>query len=557
LSSLPSPDAKPAHYDRVVDQAAWSVRAAAARPLILDFIDFARRDKKALAVLDPQRGASGRLRTLIGGVALARALRPHWEAQARVGVLLPPSLGGIVANLAAALAGRTVVNFNYTAGQKAMSASAEQAGVRTVLTSKVFLDKANVPLPHGVAPLWIEEIGKGIGKLARLRAAAAAAWLPKGQLLRSCGGNAELSADDPVTIIFSSGSTGDPKGVPLTHRNIASNVDAASYVLPLGEGDRILGILPLFHAFGYMVQWFALNRGMALATYPNPRDADGIKKTVRDGRATVLITTPTFLQMWLRRCEPDDFRSLRLVITGAERLSDALADAFAARFGVRPLEGYGLTECAPVVAVSTPGVPERGVPAGAKTGFVGRPLPGVKIKIADPDTLEDLGPKTPGMILVKGPNVMTGYLGRPELTQNAFKAGYYVTGDLGYVDDDGLLKISDRLARFAKIGGEMVPHGRIEDALHEAAEVEAGAFAVTSIPDHKKGEQLVVLTTLPTDRVPALLAKLPKLGLPNLWLPAERNFVHVRELPVLGTGKLDLRAVKQKAVEAVGSRVSA
>jgi acyl-[acyl-carrier-protein]-phospholipid O-acyltransferase/long-chain-fatty-acid--[acyl-carrier-protein] ligase len=152
---------------------------------------------------------------------------------------------------------------------------------------------------------------------------------------------------------------------------------------------------------------------------------------------------------------------------------------------------------------------------------------------------------------------MTGYLGRPELTQNAFKAGYYVTGDLGYVDDDGLLKISDRLARFAKIGGEMVPHGRIEDALHEAAEVEAGAFAVTSIPDHKKGEQLVVLTTLPTDRVPALLAKLPKLGLPNLWLPAERNFVHVRELPVLGTGKLDLRAVKQKAVEAVGSRVSA
>ncbi len=553
---MPEQDPTP-RYDRVVDQAAWAARAAAARPLILDFIEFARRDRNALAVRDPQRGVTSRMRTLIGAVALARALRPRWAGQARVGVLLPPSLGGIVANLAAALAGRTVVNLNYTAGARAMGASAQQAGLRTLLTSKVFLEKANLEVPAGVEPIWIEEVAASIGKLAKLRAAAAAAWLPKIQLLRSCGANAPLSADDPVTIIFSSGSTGDPKGVPLSHRNIASNVDAAAYVLPLCESDRILGILPLFHAFGYMVTWFALNRGMSLATYPNPRDADGIKKTMREAGATVIITTPTFLQMWLRRCEPDDFHSLRLVITGAERLSDALADAFAERFGVRPLEGYGLTECAPVVAVGTPGVPGRGVPEGTRLGFVGRPLPGVRIKIVDPDTLQDLAPHKEGMILVKGPNVMTGYLGRPDLTQAAFKAGYYITGDLGYLDDDGLLKISDRLARFAKIGGEMVPHGRIEDALHTAAEVDTGAFAVTSISCAKKGEQLVVLSTLGLDLVPMLLAKLPRLGLPNLWIPSERNFISVRELPVLGTGKLDLRAVKQRAIDAVGSRVTA
>jgi len=550
----PSPTV--ARLDRLVDEAAWAARAEATRPLVLDFIDRARRNRQALAVHDPMSGPATSMRALIGGVAVARALRADWRQQPCVGVLLPPSLGGIVANLAAALAGRTVVNLNYTAGVAGMSAAVQQAGLRTVLTSRQFVQKADLQLPQDVTPLWIEDVRARIGKVDRLRAAAAAALLPKVRLLRACGASGEMSADDPVTIIFSSGSTGDPKGVPLSHRNIASNVDAASHVLPLDHTDRILGILPLFHAFGYMVMWFALNRGMALATFPNPRDPEGIAKAMRDGGATVIITTPTFLQMWMRRCEPQDFRTLRLVITGAERLTDSVADAFAARFGVRPLEGYGLTECAPVVAVSTPGVPTRGVPAGERTGSVGRPLPGVKIKIVDPETLADLPPHTPGLILVKGPNVMSGYLGQPDLTRASFKTGYYITGDIGCLDEDGLLKISDRLARFAKIGGEMVPHGKVEDALHAAAEVEAGVFAVTSIPCPKKSEQLVVLHTLAPERLPGVLAKLPRLGLPNLWIPAERNFVAVRELPLLGSGKLDLRAVRQRAEDAIARRVS-
>ncbi|HLU40077.1 MAG TPA: AMP-binding protein [Planctomycetota bacterium] len=543
------------NYERVVDQAAWAARAAAARPLILDFISRARESKKQRAIYDPLRGELSRMRTLIGAVALARALRGAWEGQSRVGVLLPPSAGGILANLAAALAGRVVVNLNYSAGTAMMTTTARQAGLRTVVTSRLFLEKANLELPQGVEPIWIEDVRDRIGKVARIRAALAAALLPPTALMRSCGAAAPLSADDPVTIIFSSGSTGDPKGVPLSHRNIASNVDAASFVLPLDERDCILGILPLFHAFGYMVMWFALNRGMSIATYPNPRDAEGIAKTAREAGVSVVITTPTFLQMWSRRCTPADFHRLRLVVTGAERLSDALADAFEARFGVRPIEGYGMTECAPVVAVCTPGVPERGIPPGTKNGFVGRPLPGVRVKIVDPDTMEELPPGTPGMILVKGPNVMTCYLDRPDLTRAAFHAGYYVSGDLGYLED-GMLKIADRLARFAKIGGEMVPHGRIEDALHEAAGIEAGAFAVTSVPCPRKGEQLVVLHTLPPEKLPACLSRLARLGLPNLWLPPERNYVAVRELPVLGSGKLDLRAVRQRALEALGQRVS-
>lgn len=565
---MPSPTPKPraalpqtplnsaTRFDRIVDEAAWAARAEAARPLVLDFIARARHAKKALAVHDATRGPMSAMHTLIGGVALARALRAQWRDQRCVGILLPPSLGGILANLAAALAGRTVVNLNYTAGVAAMGASARQAGLRTVLTSREFVAKADLKVPDGVTPIWIEDVRDRIGKVARLRAALAATLLPKIQLLRSCGAAGEMSSDDPVTIIFSSGSTGDPKGVPLSHRNIASNVDAASHVLPLDDRDRILGILPLFHAFGYMVMWFGLNRGMALATYPNPRDTDGIAKTMREGGVTVIITTPTFLQMWMRRCDPQDFRTLRLVVTGAERLSDAVADAFAKRFGIRPVEGYGLTECAPVVAVGTPGVPERNVPESMRTGFVGRPLPGVRVKIVDPDTLEDLPPATPGMILIKGPNVMSGYLGQPELTRAAFTAGFYITGDLGYLDQDGLLKISDRIARFAKIGGEMVPHGQVEDALHQAAGVEGGVFAVTSVPCAKKGEQLVALHMLPPERVAGVLAKLPRLGLPNLWLPSERNFIAVREIPVLGTGKLDLRAVRKLAQDAIASRVT-
>jgi acyl-[acyl-carrier-protein]-phospholipid O-acyltransferase/long-chain-fatty-acid--[acyl-carrier-protein] ligase len=267
-------------------------------------------------------------------------------------------------------------------------------------------------------------------------------------------------------------------------------------------------------------------------------------------RLTFLLATPTFLQLYLRRCTPAQFGSLRIVLTGAEKLSDRLAEAFEEQFGIRPLEGYGTTECAPAVAVSVPDYRAPGFyQPGSRRGCVGQPLPGVAVRVVDPDTLAVLPPRTPGMLLVKGPNVMQGYLGRPDLTAEVVRDGWYVTGDIAVVDDDGFIRIVDRLSRFSKIGGEMVPHGRVEDALHEAAEVGTQVFAVASVPDERKGERLGVLHTLDEAALPPIVEKLAAAGLPNLFIPRLDSFVKVDRLPLLGSGKLDLRAIKQIAIE--------
>jgi acyl-[acyl-carrier-protein]-phospholipid O-acyltransferase/long-chain-fatty-acid--[acyl-carrier-protein] ligase len=266
------------------------------------------------------------------------------------------------------------------------------------------------------------------------------------------------------------------------------------------------------------------------------------------------MATPTFLQIYMRRCTPAQFGSLRIVLAGAERLSEKLATAFEDHFGIRPLEGYGATECAPAIAVSAPDFRAPGFyQPGARRGFVGQPLPGVAIRVVDPDSHEPLPPGTPGLLLVKGPNVMKGYLGRDDLTAGVMREGWYVTGDIATIDEDGFLRISDRLSRFSKIGGEMVPHGRVEQALQDAAGEAAQVFAVTAIEDERKGERLAVLHTLDEARVPEILARLAESGLPNLFLPRRDHFVRVDALPMLGTGKLDLREVRRLARAALPS----
>jgi acyl-[acyl-carrier-protein]-phospholipid O-acyltransferase/long-chain-fatty-acid--[acyl-carrier-protein] ligase len=239
-----------------------------------------------------------------------------------------------------------------------------------------------------------------------------------------------------------------------------------------------------------------------------------------------------------------------MVITGAEKLPPPLAQAFQDQFGVSPVEGYGVTECAPVIAVNCPDFRAAGFfqPA-SRRGTVGQPLPGVSVQIVDPDSFAVLPPNTPGMLLVKGPNVMKGYLGQADLTAQVIRDGWYVTGDIAKLDDDGFLTITDRLSRFSKIGGEMVPHGKVEEALHLAAEADTQVFAVTGIPDEKKGERLAVLHTLDEARIPAILDKVSASGLPNLFIPSKHQFVKVEALPVLGTGKLDLRGIKRIALE--------
>ena len=552
---VPLPPETPLHAVRQaihdLDQEAWAHRKADRRPLHHGFIRRARRHPARLAFTDPQRPRVSGIGALAGAVALARALRPHWGDGPNVGILLPSSVAAALVNLAASIAGRASVNLNFTSGRAGMESAARQAGLRTVVTSRAFLEKAKLELPGGVEPVWLEDIGAGIGLADRLRALAIA-WLAPIRLLeRLSGSDRRPTVDDPATIIFSSGSTGEPKGVILSHFNIDSNVEAITQVFRIRPTDRLLGILPLFHSFGYTSLWLAGNYGMGTVFHANPLEAAAVGELVERHRATILLATPTFLQLYQRRCTPAQFGSLRLVIAGAEKLSEGVAEAFEDHFGIRPLEGYGMTECSPVVAVSTLDYRAPGFfQPGARRGYVGQPLPGVSVRVVDPDTSEPLDPGREGMLWVKGPNVMRGYLGRDDLTAAVLRDGWYVTGDIGLRDEDGFLKVTGRLSRFSKIGGEMVPHGRVEEALHEAIGADAQVFAVTAVGDESKGERLAVLHTLDEGRVAEALRKVSAAGLPNLFLPRRDHFLKVDAIPILGTGKLDLRAIKQAAQEA-------
>ncbi len=556
----PLPPGTPLHGLRRAVQdlgeAAWRLRRADRRPLHHTFVRAARRRPFRFAMADAARPRVSRLGALAGAIALARALRPHWNGQDAVGILLPPSVPGALVNLAAALAGRISVNLNYTAGRAGMASAARQAGLRTVVTNRAFLEKARCAVPEEVAPLWIEDMPAAIGRGARLGALVLALLAPVRLLERACGARRRPGLDDVVTVIFSSGSTGDPKGILLTHANVDANVEAVAQVARLERGDRILGILPFFHSFGYMATlWLTANRGLGAVYHPNPLDAAAIGGLVHRHRVTLLVATPTFLQLYLRRCSPAQFGSLRMVLAGAEKLPERLAQAFEDHFGIRPLEGYGTTECAPVIAVSVTDFRAPGFfQPGSRRGFVGQPLPGISARIVDSDTFEPLPPGSPGLLLVKGPNVMRGYLGRDDLTAQAMRDGWYITGDVAQMDEDGFLRITDRLSRFSKIGGEMVPHGRVADAPHAAAGAAGQVFAVTAVPDERKGESLAVLHTLDEAAIPPILEKLAAGGLPNLFIPRPDRFVKVDALPILGTGKLALREVKRIAAERLAAR---
>lgn len=538
-----------------LDNAAEAFRKADRRPLHHGFIRQARRNAGRLALADLQKPSMSYGRTLAAALAFGRHIRSRWEGQENVGVMLPASMGAAVVNIAAALAGKAVVNLNFTAGRSGMESAARLAGLKTLVTSRVFLQKARLEPPHGLEVIYAEDEMAAITRLDRLKALAMAFVAPIRSLERYVGAERTVRVEDVATIIFSSGSTGDPKGVVLTHDNIVSDIEAIRRMYRVLPHDRLASILPFFHSFGYTMFWFAKTSGMGSAFHPSPLDALGVGLLVERFRLTVLMATPTFLNLYIRRCAPGQFGSLRLVLAGAEKLPDSLCAAFEDTFGIRPMEGYGLTECAPVVAVNcfdyrAPGFFQP----GSRRGYVGQPLPGVSIRIVSPTSHETLGANEEGLVLIKGPNVMTGYLGRPDLTEKAFLDGWYNSGDLGLMSDDGFLKITGRLSRFSKIGGEMVPHGRVEEALQEAVKADTQQFAVTAVGDPKKGEKLTVLTTLDDARVDEALKRLGEMGLPNLFIPRRDHVFRVPAIPMLGSGKLDLRAVQKLAEESLAAR---
>ncbi len=443
------------------------------------------------------------------------------------------------------------MNLNFTAGKRGMESAASQAGLRTVVTNGLFLAKAELTLPDGVKPIWIEEVSKEIGAADRIVAMLLALLAPVRRLERACGAVRPVRAEDLVTIIFSSGSTGEPKGVPLSHFNVDSNLRGCLQIVPISSRDRLLGMLPFFHSFGFMATlWMVANIGVPVIYHPSPLDATAIGDLVRRYRATIMFATPTFIQLYTRRLTPGQFGSLRLVVVGAEKLQTAIADAFRDHFGFDPLEGYGITETAPVIAVNVPDFRAAGLyQPGWRRGTVGQTVPGVSVRVVDPETDEILPPDEEGMLLVRGPNVMGGYLGRPDLSAEVLRDGWYVTGDIGKLDEDGFLTITDRYSRFSKIGGEMVPHGVVEEALERCSGVEDRSFAVTAVADVRKGERLAVVHTLNDEDVPGVLDRLRTSDLPNLFRPRKDDFIRVDDIPLLGSGKTDLKAVKEIARE--------
>jgi acyl-[acyl-carrier-protein]-phospholipid O-acyltransferase / long-chain-fatty-acid--[acyl-carrier-protein] ligase len=525
---------------------AWIERKGLMQPLHRSFVRTARRHPFRFAMGDLRMPRMNFFNALARTVYVARRLRPFWEGQDKVGVLLPPSVGGALVNLAALFMGKVPVNLNYTTSEETIASCVRQCGIKTVVSSRAFLEKVKLQTPGRL--LLLEEIAANPRFLERL-AAFLICLLPAPLVERSLGNSRGPDMDDLATIIFSSGSTGEPKGVMQSHFNIASNVDQLEQVFRLTGRDRMLGVLPFFHSFGFTgTLCLTGSLGLGVCYHPTPLDAEAVGRLVRKYAVTFLLTTPTFLQLYLRGCAPEDFGSLRVVIAGAEKLPERLAIAFEDKFGIRPLEGYGCTECAPVVAASALDHRSAGYrQVGARRGKVGRPLPGMSLRVVDPATHRALPFGEPGLLLVRGPNVMPGYLGRLAQTAEVLREGWYETGDIAMVDEEGFLQITDRLSRFSKIGGEMVPHIKIEEKLHELAGAWERQFVVTGVGDEKKGERLVVLHCLDEASLRAILDKLPGCGLPNLWIPKRSQFFQVEEMPALGSGKLDLRKVRELA----------
>lgn len=517
----------------------------------------AKRVGAELALADTQGEAFSGERCLTLGLCLARRIRRQ-AGEPHIGVLMPASADGALLNMAVLCAGKTVVNLDYSAGEAALRHVLEHAAIKTIYSSQRFLEQLEQQgvmwpaLLAGRRVVTIESLRAGIKPLARGAQNLAVTLLPAFALERCF-----LPRIDPQTaaaIVFSSGTEDTPKGVMLSHRNILANTRQITDVLNMEERDVVLGSLPLFHAFGMTVTTFMpLLEGLPLVCHADPGDVLGAAKAIAEYRVTVLCGTASLLRLYTRhqRVHPLMLRSLRVVVAGAEKLNEDVRDAFKLKFGKEVYEGYGATETTPVASVNLPDQLDTRywqVQLGGKPGTVGMPLPGSSCKIVDPDTLEELPTGRDGLILIGGCQVMLGYLNEPERTQAAIIEAdgvrWYKTGDKGHLDADGFLTVIDRYSRFAKIGGEMVSLGAVEETLRRVLAALEVDVAAVSAPDEKRGERVVAL--IATEHGGSdIHGRLSAAGLPPLLMPAEIYLV--QEIPKLGSGKTDHEASRRLA----------
>jgi acyl-[acyl-carrier-protein]-phospholipid O-acyltransferase/long-chain-fatty-acid--[acyl-carrier-protein] ligase len=501
--------------------------------------------KKCMA--DSSGRALSYAKAFIGALALSRVINRKCRDDKMIGILLPNSVGTSLINVAISILGKCPVNLNFTASAESVSKSIQKCGIKHIYSSKKFVEKADIKIREEI--IWVEDLIHEIRFIDRLFSLSCFMFLPKILFRKICfKGDKEGSL---ATVMFSSGSTGEPKGVMLTHTNISSNIEGLYQVFHTQKSDVVLGIIPLFHSFGFTgALWYPLITGMGVVYHSNPLDFKVAGELVEKHNVTILMATPTFLMGHIRKCTPEQFASLRYVVAGAEKLKERIAHAFTKKFKIEPLEGYGCTELSPIVSVNVPDVVHGNIrQVGAKQGTIGRPLPGITARVVNPDTFDELQAGEDGLLLIKGPNVMLGYLDDKEKTRDVMYNEWYITGDIAIIDEDGFITIKDRLSRFSKIGGEMVPHIKIEEEIHTMLGITSEQIcAVTSAPDNRKGESLAVLYTGDID-IEQLCRSMSDSELPKLWLPKQSAYYQVDEIPVLGSGKLDLKKIKTIALE--------
>jgi acyl-[acyl-carrier-protein]-phospholipid O-acyltransferase/long-chain-fatty-acid--[acyl-carrier-protein] ligase len=560
----PLPVDTPAHelkrwvFDLSID--AWERHTRTLDPIPLAWLRTAKRRRTERCLADAGGGITlSGYKTLTAVIAFARLIRKRSPEQ-NIGLLLPTSSAGMIANLASLLVGKTVINLNYTASLQTLKSAIGKAEIRSLYTSRRFvkkLEQRGIDVNELLARMqihYLEDLKDGIGRFTQLAVLAVVIALPAGVLYTLFGRRVDI--EQPAAILFSSGSEGEPKGVLLSHRNIMANIRQVADVLDVRADDTVMATLPLFHAFGLTVTGLMpLVEGIPTVCHPDPTDALTIAKAIARHRATVFCGTSTFLRLYTRnqRIHPLMFDSLRVVVAGAERLSPEVRDAFKLKFNKEIYEGYGTTETTPVASVN---IPDRidprdwKVQQGNKTGTVGLPLPGGSFRIVDPQTLATLPVGEDGLILFGGTQVMLGYLNEPGKTADVIVEldgkRWYKTGDKGHLDKDGFLTIVDRYSRFAKIGGEMVSLGAIEGAIGKSLPEEV-EILTTALPDGKKGEKVVLLIAGPIDG-DQIQGLIDQSGLNPLMKPSQ--LIHVDAIPKLGSGKNDFSRAKQIAMEA-------
>ena len=467
----------------------------------------------------------------------------------RVGIVLPAGLGAAVANLACVLADKTPVNFNFTAGRALNEIALQRSGVGTLITAEAMKGKAK-DFPWPAKTVDLKELLGAVPKW-RLALRWLAGFLLPSALLRSVVGVPKEGGDREAALLFTSGSVGEPKGVVLTHRNILGNTAQTDVMLSGIPIKSMLACLPIFHSFGCTVTfWWPILGGPSAVTYVSPMETAKLIELVEKHQVGLLLNTATFLRNFLRKAEPQQLRSLKLIVAGAEKLPRDLADDLEQKFNVAVCEGFGMTEATPVVSCNLVdfrrATHEPAYEAPRRKGSVGRLVPGLSVRIRHPETGALQSLNQTGMIWLKGINIFPGYLGDANRTAQVLKDGWYQTGDLGRLDDDGFLFIEGRLTRFSKLAGEMVPHGTVEEAVVAAFPELGEEFqpVVVGVDDAGKGEALILLSSAPLD-LQQLRVRLAERGLPNLWIP--RQIRVVPEIPRLATGKVDLGACRKLA----------